>query len=234
MKFGRSRTLVGSVAVALPLALAVGAAPQAFAAASPSPSGSASAGTSTSPSASASTSASPSASTSTSASPSASASAKAGTFGTGCNVLPTSGNGSTADSATEKTGDAIADTKELSQLNTLLKKANLTKTLNDAKQVTVFAPTNAAFKKLSQTELDNLMNNADQLKKVLQYHVVEKNITRSNLAKGSFTTLEGAKLTTAGSGSTFKVNNVAKITCGDIKTKNGQIDLVDTVLMPPS
>ncbi|MFD7066583.1 fasciclin domain-containing protein [Streptomyces sp. NPDC059913] len=156
------------------------------------------------------------------------------TFGTGCSSLPTSGKGSAAEAAKKKTGDAIADNKDLSKLHDALKKSGLDKKLNDATHVTVFAPTNAAFDKLSKTELDSLMKNPDQLKKALEYHVVDKNITRTDLAKGSFTTLEGSKLTTSGSGENYKVNGTATITCGDIETMNGHLNLVDSVLMPSS
>lgn len=41
-------------------------------------------------------------------------------------------------------------------------------------------------------------------------------------------------LKTTGSGTSFKVNDTAKIVCGDIKTANATVYLVDKVLMPPS
>ncbi|MFE7468878.1 fasciclin domain-containing protein [Streptomyces sp. NPDC057499] len=156
------------------------------------------------------------------------------TFGTGCSALPTSGKGSAAEAAKKKTGDAIAGSKDLSKFHDALKKAGLDKKLNDTKHVTVFAPTDAAFGKLSKTQLDSLMKNTGQLKKALEYHVVDKSLTRTDLAKGSFTTVEGSKLTTTGSGEQYKVNGTATITCGDIETANGHINLIDTVLMPPS
>ncbi|MFE9942075.1 fasciclin domain-containing protein [Streptomyces hirsutus] len=87
---------------------------------------------------------------------------------------------------------------------------------------------------MTASQLDSLLSNQGQLKKVLTYHVVDKRITPNELSKGSFTTVEGSKLTTSGSGTDFKVNGKAKIVCGNIKAANATIYVIDTVLRPPS
>jgi uncharacterized surface protein with fasciclin (FAS1) repeats len=46
--------------------------------------------------------------------------------------------------------------------------------------------------------------------------------------------VEGSKLTTSGSGTSFKVNGKANIVCGNIKAANATIYVIDTVLQPPS
>lgn len=84
------------------------------------------------------------------------------------------------------------------------------------------------------SQLDSLLGNQEQLKKVLTYHVVDQQITPNELPKGSFTTVEGSKLTTSGSGTDFKVNDEANIVCGNIKAANATIYIIDTVLQPPS
>ncbi|MER8017330.1 fasciclin domain-containing protein [Streptomyces griseoluteus] len=152
-----------------------------------------------------------------------------GTFGPDCSALSQK-----ADTAKDKVVDAAAAYPQLSQLVSAAVRAHLTDTLNDKSAVTVFAPNNDAFKKVTASQLSSLLNNEGQLKKVLTYHVVDKQITPDQLSDGSFTTVEGAKLTTSGSGSDFKVNGKANIVCGNIKAANATIYVVDSVLQPPS
>ncbi|MEV8362227.1 fasciclin domain-containing protein [Streptomyces niveus] len=169
----------------------------------------------------------PQASASTTASPTAT-----DPFGPGCSSLPQQGAGSAAAMATQPVATAASQNPELSTLTAALRQAGLVDTLNNAKNSTVFAPTNAAFAKIPKADLDALLADKAQLKKVLTYHVVGEKINKSQLANGSFTTLEGGTLTTSGSGSSFKVNGTANIVCGDITTSNATVNLIDTVLMP--
>ncbi|RZU35002.1 putative surface protein with fasciclin (FAS1) repeats [Streptomyces sp. BK022] len=152
-----------------------------------------------------------------------------GTFGSGCSALSQK-----ADTAKDKVVDAAAAYPQLSQLVSAAVRSHLTDTLNDKSAVTVFAPNNDAFKKVTASQLSSLLSNEGQLKKVLTYHVVDKQITPDQLSDGSFTTVEGGKLTTSGSGSDFKVNGKANIVCGNIKAANATIYVVDSVLQPPS
>ncbi|MGW2210628.1 fasciclin domain-containing protein [Streptomyces sp. NPDC001781] len=152
-----------------------------------------------------------------------------GTFGSGCSALSQK-----ADTAKDKVVDAAAAYPQLSQLVSAAVRAHLTEALNGKSAVTVFAPNNEAFKNVTTSQLSSLLSNEGQLKKVLTYHVVDKQITPDQLSNGSFTTLEGAKLTTSGSGSDFKVNGKANIVCGNIKAANATIYVVDSVLQPPS
>jgi uncharacterized surface protein with fasciclin (FAS1) repeats len=166
-------------------------------------------------------------------SPTATATSTGGVFGPGCSSLPMTGAGSTAAMAKQRVVAAATGNPQLSTLVAYVDRAHLANTLDTADNVTLFAPTNAAWNKLSSTQRANLANNPTQLKKVLTYHVVNQHITKADLPHGSFTTLEGSKLTTSGSGSTFKVNNTATIECGNIPTVNATVYLVNTVLMPP-
>ncbi|MFF7964739.1 fasciclin domain-containing protein [Streptomyces sp. NPDC007903] len=152
-----------------------------------------------------------------------------GTFGPGCSALSQK-----ADTAKDKVVDAAAAYPQLSQLVSAAVRAHLTDTLNDKPAVTVFAPNNEAFKSLTASQLSSLLDNEGQLKKVLTYHVVDKQIKPDQLSDGSFTTLEGGKLSTSGSGTDFKVNGKANIVCGNIKAANATIYVVDSVLQPPS
>jgi uncharacterized surface protein with fasciclin (FAS1) repeats len=167
-------------------------------------------------------------------SPSGTSSTSAGIFGPGCSSLPKTGAGSAAVMAKRKVVAAATGNPQLSTLVSYVNRARLANTLDRSNNITLFAPTNAAWQKLSSSQRTSLANNPAQLKKALEFHVVKQHVTKAELPNGSFTTLEGSKLTTSGSGTSFKVNNTANIVCGNIPTANATVYLVDTVLMPPS
>ncbi|WP_406314159.1 fasciclin domain-containing protein [Streptosporangium sp. NBC_01639] len=152
-------------------------------------------------------------------------------FGPGCASLPTSGPGSPSTMATEPVGTALSDNPELSTLAKAVEQAGLAETLNSAKDITVFAPTNEAFAKLPKEALDKVLADKEQLTKVLQNHVVEGRKSQSDLAGGTLTTLGGGTLTVTGSGEDYTVND-AKILCGNLQTSNATVYLVDSVLLP--
>jgi len=155
-------------------------------------------------------------------------------FGPGCSMLPHHGRGSVRDMSRERVAMAAAHNPKLTKLALALRDAGLTGKLDHARHITLFAPTNAAFDAMPKMKRVELLRNREQLRKVLTYHVVDKTINPSQLPNGSFKTQEGSMLKTSGSGTSFKVNDTAKIVCGDIRTANGTVYLVDRVLMPPS
>ncbi|MEI7031834.1 fasciclin domain-containing protein [Streptomyces pratensis] len=164
--------------------------------------------------------------------PPAQAATPAQPFGPGCSAVPEEGAGSLEDMAKDPVATAASSNPELSTLVSAVKKAGLVDTLNNAENITLFAPTNEAFEKIPQADLDALLNDKEQLTKVLTYHVVGEKLTTQQLEDGSFKTLEGSTLTTQGSDTTFTVNDTAKIVCGDVPTANATVNLIDTVLMP--
>src|SRR5262245_34759819 len=159
----------------------------------------------------------------------------AATFGSACSSLPTDPNNSGSVEAMAKVpvGTAASGNPQLSTLVSALNKAQLTDSLNSSEMITMFAPTNDAFAKISQAELDALMADEAKLKSVLTYHMVSERLTPDNLA-GTHKTLEGTDLTVTGSGTDFMVNGEAKVVCGNIQTSNGVVYLIDSVVMPKS
>jgi uncharacterized surface protein with fasciclin (FAS1) repeats len=154
-------------------------------------------------------------------------------FGPGCSSLPTSGAGSLQSMASQPVATAVASNPQLSTLANAIKTAGLTDTLNNAQNLTVFAPTNDAFNKVGQSQLNALLANRQQLTRTLQYHVVQQRLSPDDLA-GTHRTMEGQDLTVTGSGEDFTVNNTASVVCGNIQTKNATVYLIDSVLTPPS
>ncbi|MGW4877705.1 fasciclin domain-containing protein [Streptomyces sp. NPDC004262] len=155
-------------------------------------------------------------------------------FGPACSGVPKSGAGSFDGMAKDPVATAASNNPALSTLVTAVKKAGLVDTLNNAQGITVFAPTNDAFAKIPKATLDKVLADKAQLTKILTYHVVGQPLAPKDLAKGSFDTLEKAKLTTSGSGESYTVNDSAKVVCGNVKTANANVYIIDTVLMPSS
>ena len=119
-------------------------------------------------------------------------------------------------------------------LVTLVKAAGLAETLSGKKNYTVFAPTDAAFKKVPKATLDALGADPVALKRVLLYHVVPGKVTAAKVVTlKSAKTAAGPKVTIKVTGKTVRVNK-AKVTAVDILASNGVIHVIDTVLIPPA
>ena len=208
-----SRLTIAALALALPLSL--------------SACGSSDAETGASSSAPMSSSAAPSPSESMS-------SDTAGTaFGPGCAKVPADGAGSFAGMAADPVATAASNNPLLSTLVTAVTEAGLGETLNTAKDITVFAPTNDAFAALDKATLDKAMGDPKGLlTTVLTNHVVEGRLTPDMLA-GEHKTLAGTTITVEGSGEDFTVGD-AKVVCGNVQTANATVYIIDGVLLPTS
>ena len=124
---------------------------------------------------------------------------------------------------------AVAD-GSLKTLVTALQAAGLTDTLKGAGPFTVFAPNDAAFAKLPKEKLDALLKDKAALTKLLTAHVVPGKITAADVTAGKVKSIEGHELkldVTEG----IKVDGVAVVGGGDIRADNGEIHIIDTVLM---
>src|SRR5581483_7271852 len=94
------------------------------------------------------------------------------------------------------------------------------------------ASNNAAFDKLPQSTIDELKTNADMLKSILTYHVVQGQES-PNTVDGAHKTLQGAEVKVTGEGNGLKVDN-AGLVCGGVHTANATVYMIDTVLTPPN
>ena len=174
--------------------------------------------------------AAPAASSATSA-PAATASMN---FGPACSAVPASGVGSFTGMAQDPVATAASNNPVLSSLVGAVKEAGLVDTLNSADGITVFAPTNDAFSALPKATLDKALGDPKGLlTTVLTYHVVQGQLTPDQLA-GSHKTLQGGTLQVSGNGEDFKVNGNSAVICGNVKTANATVYLIDQVLIPKS
>jgi len=152
-------------------------------------------------------------------------------FGAACSAVPKDGKGSFAGMATDPVATAAGNNPVLSQLVGAVKEAGLVDTLNSAKDITVFAPTNDAFAAVPKSTMDAAMKDPKGLlTKVLTNHVVPGKLTPEQLA-GDHKTLAGTTITVTGSGDSFKVGQ-ANVVCGNVQTANATVYIIDGVLLP--
>jgi uncharacterized surface protein with fasciclin (FAS1) repeats len=185
------------------------------------------------------TSAAPASSMAMPAATSAMASPAANLIGSGCADYAAqhpSGPASVVGMSQDPVATAASNNPLLSTLTAALSgklnpNVNLVDTLNSG-QYTVFAPTNAAFDKLPQSTIDELKTNADMLKSILTYHVVQGQES-PNTVDGTHKTLQGADVKVTGQGNGLKVDE-AGLVCGGVHTANATVYMIDTVLTPPS
>ena len=129
--------------------------------------------------------------------------------------------------------DIVANDPNFSTLLAAVQAAGLTETLATAGPFTVFAPTNAAFAKVPRDQLNALLNDREQLRQVLLYHVIPARVTSGQVVRlNAAKTAQGANVNIAVSGSRVRVNN-ANVTAVDVNASNGVIHVIDTVLLPP-
>jgi uncharacterized surface protein with fasciclin (FAS1) repeats len=104
------------------------------------------------------------------------------------------------------------------------------KALNDKKSSsTLFAPTDDAFKKLGEAELNKLINDKQRLKKVVEAHIVAgKVLTTKELKDQSVKDPNGFAITTADG---IRIGG-AKVIGPDLESKNGVMHVIDAVLLP--
>jgi uncharacterized surface protein with fasciclin (FAS1) repeats len=150
-------------------------------------------------------------------------------------ALSVAGAPATARPSDEKnivqTAQAAGNFKTLTKL---VVKAGLAGTLSSSGPYTVFAPTDAAFKKVPKSTLNSLAKNRAKLRAVLLYHVVAGRVPSSQVVMlKSAKTLNGKSVRIHTAGGKVFVNN-AKVTKTDINASNGVIHVVNRVLIPPA
>lgn len=158
-------------------------------------------------------------------------------FGPGCTAVPKDGSGSFAGMAKDPSATAASNNPALSTLVAAAKAAGLVDTLNGPGPFTIFAPSNDAFAKIPAATMTKLLADPKgDLTKILTYHVVAgQKMTAAELAKaGTVKTVNGASSTIAQKGDTITVNGQSAVVCGNVQTANATVQIIDTVLMPPS
>jgi uncharacterized surface protein with fasciclin (FAS1) repeats len=162
-------------------------------------------------------------------------------IGAGCSAVPGSGAGSFADMAAVPVVPAARHNPALSSLVTAVTRANLIDSFDAQQDITVLAPANPAFAAVPKKTLGALLADTAALTSVLTHHVIQGRLTPAQLA-GTHTTLNNDTVTIAVSGTTFSIaaketlvgTKPATVICGNIRTANATVYLIDQVLAPPA
>jgi uncharacterized surface protein with fasciclin (FAS1) repeats len=111
--------------------------------------------------------------------------------------------------------------------------AGLIDTLKGTGPFTVLAPTDDAFAKIPQADLDALLADKAKLTAVLTYHVIAGNVPAATVVTlTEADTVEGSKVTIAVVDGGVVLNGTSHVTATDIVASNGVIHVIDSVLMP--
>lgn len=151
--------------------------------------------------------------------------------------------------ASAQTGDVfevIVNSPDHSKFVKSLNASSLVNTLKTGGQLTVFAPTNEAFGKISKGRMDSLFRPEmkEALSAIVGYHVVTGKFDAATLLNNmkhgggetQLLTISGRKLLVVLEGDKIKIsdgsNMVATITTADIKGTNGIVHVIDAVVVP--
>jgi len=129
---------------------------------------------------------------------------------------------------------ALAASKEHTVLLEALSQSGMVDTLGGKGEWTVFAPTDAAFKRLDEPTFKKFTGDAALLKKFMGAHVVKGVLSSADLQKldgKEVETLSGTKFKVAVEGKNVTIGGV-KVARLDVKAGNGVVHILDAALLP--
>jgi uncharacterized surface protein with fasciclin (FAS1) repeats len=130
--------------------------------------------------------------------------------------------------------DLIDNNPSLKSLAAAMDDANLDKVLDRGGPYTIFAPSDRAFAALPAATRERLRKDENRvlLRQILDYHVVPKKLTASQLQSGKVLT-QGGNTIHLRVGDRVRVN-AAKAIEQDLQAGNGVVHIVDRILIPPN
>jgi transforming growth factor-beta-induced protein len=136
--------------------------------------------------------------------------------------------------------EVAADAGNFSLLIEAAQKAGLAEFLSTENNLTVFAPTDAAFaallSDLGLSSLDDVP--VADLTQILTYHVIGAKVMSTDLSTGYVPTLASFDSNSVSMyvtiGNTVSINGSVSVTTADVEAENGVIHVVDKVILPPT
>ena len=127
--------------------------------------------------------------------------------------------------------DTAAQAGNFTTLISALQTGSFIDTLRTKGPYTLFAPTDAAFRRLVPGALDALLQDTGRLYAFLAHHVVSGIVMLKDVTSGEIKTIGGASLVAVRAGGEVFVNGVS-ISRADIAASNGVMHVVDEVILP--
>jgi uncharacterized surface protein with fasciclin (FAS1) repeats len=150
-------------------------------------------------------------------------------------VLTARGEAAAARPAEQTIARTAASAGQFKTLLSLAKQAGLTSALSGPGPLTVFAPTDAAFRAVPKATLAKLRNDPAELRRVLLYHVLKGKAPASRVVTlRSAKTLAGPSIRIRVRGGSVFLNGMTNVAKTDIAASNGVIHVIDGVLLPPA
>lgn len=138
----------------------------------------------------------------------------------------------TVPAATDSLLVTVEKSASLTTFLAAIKAAGIEADLTGTVPVTVFAPTDEAFKKLDPEVLTALLANKELLTRILRHHIVDGSINAENLTEGNIAAHDGTTILVATT-TDITLDKNARPVDTDIPAANGVLHTIDTVLLPP-
>jgi uncharacterized surface protein with fasciclin (FAS1) repeats len=132
--------------------------------------------------------------------------------------------------------DVLSADPRFKIMRSLVEEAGLSQALSDGSaQMTLFAPTDEAFLQLPPSVLPALRRDPEQLRKMLQYHMLRVRLTASDVTKAEAlnTLLDGQAMKILTRNGAAVLDSQARVSRAEVQTRNGNIFAVTKVLVPP-
>ena len=137
-------------------------------------------------------------------------------------------------SAADIVETAAADPR-FDTLVSLVQQAGLADELSGDSTLTVFAPTDRAFKRVPEKTLRKLGRKPKLLQRVLLYHVAAGDLKAEQVVqRRKIRTLAKRKVRVRVRDGDVFLNRRAKVVQADVATDNGTIHVINRVLLPPA
>ncbi len=148
-------------------------------------------------------------------------------------IVPGSvGEKPSSDEPTMNIVEIAASNGSFNTLVTAVQAAGLAETLSGKGPFTVFAPTDEAFAKIPQADLEALLADKEALTAVLTYHVVAGKVMAEDVVSlSSATTVNGQDVDIKIWDGKVMVDGATVLTT-DIEATNGVIHVIDSVILP--
>ncbi|XP_071127274.1 transforming growth factor-beta-induced protein ig-h3-like isoform X2 [Mytilus edulis] len=126
--------------------------------------------------------------------------------------------------------------EELSMFKDYVKKAGLTEKFTGGEQITVFAPSNEAFKKMSDYQKKFFLESESGIKMLLERHMVNGVVVSIGMSKDAIFTIpsiqsDSLNLTFDSDETTLRINKLSKGVTLDMLATNGILIKIDRVLV---
>lgn len=140
--------------------------------------------------------------------------------------------GTDAENPTQNIVEVAMAAGTFNTLVTAVQAAGLVETLSEGGPFTVFAPTDEAFSRIPEADLEALLGDKDALTAVLTYHVVPGKVYASDVVNlSSATTVNGQDVDVEVKDGTVRIDG-ATVIATDIEATNGVIHVIDRVILP--